>query len=403
MNQQIIVIENGVIVSPDMMHLGDVVVQNGKIIAVLPARTGMLIAANQAGVSCECMDATGLYVMPGMIEMHSDAIEREVQPRPGSIFPLEMAMYELEKKMAAVGITTMYHSVSSSDGTPVRNDEIVAQMIEYAARKRSEPSMIRHRIHLRYEVTNIKGLDMVQDMLDKDQIDLLSFMDHTPGQGQYASRETYKDYLMGSEHMTGEKADETLDVLSSFQDQIDWERVRDVIQYAQNKGVITASHDDDTEEKVDFVQSLGVGISEFPVSLEAACYAKAQGMFVSIGAPNIVRGGSHNKNMRAMDAVKAGAADIICSDYHLPALLPALFQISEEADIGIPAAIAMATLNPAKALGISDQYGSVEVGKIADLLLVELPNGYPLVRATLVGGTVVFQSRFFAEERVAAL
>ncbi|BBI35926.1 alpha-D-ribose 1-methylphosphonate 5-triphosphate diphosphatase [Cohnella abietis] len=388
-----LVIENGRIIGPDRVYEGDVIVREGRIASIAESGTGRFEAPE-----AQVLDAAGMFVMPGIIETHSDAIEREVQPRPGSIFPLEMAMYELEKKMTAVGITTLYHSICSSDGTPVRNDEMVARIVEFVASKRGEPAMIRHRIHMRYEITNVPGLDMVKGMLDREQIDLLSLMDHTPGQGQYSNREVYQNYLMGSENMTREEADRTIDQLSGLKDQVDWSRIAEVVRYAQSKGVVTASHDDDTLDKVNWMHELGVAISEFPVNLEAAQAAASKRMHVSVGAPNVVRGASHNHNMRAIDAIKSGAADILCSDYHPSSLLPALFHIVASG-IELSKAVRMVTYHPAEALGIEAHFGSVEVGKVADLVVLELHDEYPIVRSTLVGGTVVYAANFFEEEK----
>ncbi|MEC0089073.1 phosphonate metabolism protein PhnM [Paenibacillus macquariensis] len=390
MRSRELLITNAHIILPDKVIEGHVHIKDDKIAAIL---TGEVTRARLTS-EVQVIDAKGLHLMPGIIETHSDAIEKEIQPRPNSIFPLEMAMYELEKKMAGVGITTLYHSISSSDGTSVRNDEVVANIIAYAARRRKEPSMLRHRVHLRYEITNIEGIPMVRNMLEQGQIDLLSLMDHTPGQGQYKTKESLRDYLMGTEHLSFEEAGATVDELIQYQEQVDWEEIRELIQLAHSKQVQLASHDDDTSEKVQFMRGLGILISEFPVSMEAAKAAKSSGMYVSVGAPNIVRGSSHNRNLRAMDAIEAGVVDILCSDYHPPSLLPAV-SIIGNTDVGLAHAVRMVTLNPALALGIDQDYGSIEVGKVADLVLLEMKNGYPLARKTMIGGHFVYQSDYY--------
>ncbi|OAB40815.1 alpha-D-ribose 1-methylphosphonate 5-triphosphate diphosphatase [Paenibacillus glacialis] len=385
-----LLITNARIILPDEVIEGHVHIQEGKIAAIL--RGDVTRARLTAEV--QVIDASGLHLMPGIIETHSDAIEKEIQPRPNSVFPLEMAMYELEKKMAGVGITTLYHSISSSDGTSVRNDAVVADIIAYTARRREEPSMLRHRVHLRYEITNIEGISMVREMLEQGQIDLLSLMDHTPGPGQYKTKESLRDYLMSTEHMSLEEAGATVDELIEYQQQVDWGQIRELIQLAHTKQVQLASHDDDTLEKVKLMRELGILISEFPVSLEVAKAAKSYGMYVSVGAPNIVRCSSHNRNLRAMDAIEAGVVDILCSDYHPPSLLPAV-SIIGETGTGLAHAVRMVTLNPARALQIDQDYGSIEVGKVADLVLVEMKYGYPLARKTMIGGHFVYQSGYY--------
>lgn len=394
MKAQEMLIANAQLILPDEIIGGHVHIKDGRIKAIFTGAAGDLAIKGAETANIQVVDAAGLHLMPGMIETHSDAIEKEIQPRPNSVFPLEMAMHELEKKMAGVGITTLYHSICSSDGTPVRNDEVVADIIAFAARRRMEPSMLRHRVHLRYEITNIAGIAIVRKMLEQGQIDLLSFMDHTPGQGQYKTKESLRDYLIATEHMSVEEAEATVDHLIACQKLVDLDRLRELILIANKHQVGLASHDDDTSEKVQFMRELGILISEFPVSMEAAKAAKKLGMYVSVGAPNIVRGASHNKNLRAMDAIEEGAVDILCSDYHPPSLLPAVYKIGETA-VGLPHAVKMVTLNPAKALHLDEDYGSIEVGKIADLVLLEMRNGYPLVRKTLIAGQFVYQSDYF--------
>lgn len=396
MKQKDMVITNAVLVLPGKIIKGSLVVLGGKIERIVPGEEP--VPSSYAAL--ERVDAEGMYVMPGLIELHSDAIEKEIQPRPGSLFPLDMAMASLEKKMAGYGVTTLYHSISSSDGTAVRNDETVGHIIRFAARKRDELSMIRHRIHYRYEITNLSGIRQVDDLLDGGQIDLLSFMDHTPGQGQYASRDTYRDYLIGTEHISGEAADQLLDELVRLQQGIDWPEVERLAAKALAQGVQIASHDDDTAEKVDAMRRLGVRISEFPVNLDAAKHAKEAGLFVSVGAPNIIRGGSHNRNMRAIDAVSAGSVHILCSDYYPASLLPSVFIIAEKTG-DLPEAVRMVTLNPAEAVGVASKLGSLAEGKTADLIFVEKAVGqFPVVRKTYVGGVLVQEANFCAKEQV---
>jgi len=389
------IITNAQIILPDDIVKGHLVIQDGLIKKVIraDASEAFELPAAVAGESRVIVDAQGMYVMPGMIELHCDSIEKEISPRPSSIFPLELAMASLEKKMAGYGITTLFHSICSSDGTTVRNDEMVARIIRYVGRKRHASSMIRHRIHYRYEITNVTGIQQVHDLISEQQIDFLSLMDHTPGQGQYGNWESYRKYLAACEQITEDEAEAFLNQLVEFKQNVDWDALQSLADYAISHGVQMASHDDDTTAKVDYMHRLGAVISEFPVKLEAAKYAVEQGMFVSIGAPNIVRGGSHNNNMKAMDAVEAGAAHILCSDYFPAALLPSVFKIAETTG-NLAEAVKMVTYYPAQSLGIEDSYGSIAVGRTADLLLVEEAGGYPVVRKTWVGGTLVHEANY---------
>ncbi|MCO5388777.1 MAG: amidohydrolase family protein [Desulfosporosinus sp.] len=160
---------------------------------------------------------------------------------------------------------------------------------------------------------------------------------------------------------------------------------------AKNQGIRLAFHDDDTRGKIDTLLMYGGTVSEFPINLDTAVYARSQGINVCVGAPNIIRGKSHSNNMRAIDAILNKAANIVCSDYLPSAMLPAVFRLVKEG-INFTEAVKMVTLNPAQALGIDNDVGTVEVGKSADLLIVEMHQDYPILRKTLVGGNIVFQA-----------
>lgn len=383
-----LIIKNGRIVTPTHVVEGDLIIKNGKIAHVNST------PCEQLPEHVQVIDAKGMYVMPGMIDTHSDAIEKEIQPRPGTLIPVDMAVVELEKKLAASGITTIYHSICSSDGTPVRNDQMVKNIIDHLTDKRVMRSMIHHRVHYRYEITNIEGTEMIESLIHNKKIDLLSFMDHTPGQGQFQDASIYKDYLVKTENISDQEAEKLLVDLKKYRNLVDWNKLKRLADAAFEKGIRIASHDDDTKDKVNVMKDLHVSISEFPINLETAKYAADNDLFISVGAPNIVRGGSHSKNMKAMDAVLAGTAKMICSDYYPQALLPAVFKVVKEG-VDLTEAVNLVTLYAAKALGLDGYTGSIEAGKQADLILVEMDNGYPIVRKTLVEGTIVYQSNYF--------
>jgi alpha-D-ribose 1-methylphosphonate 5-triphosphate diphosphatase len=339
------------------------------------------------------IDAEEAYVMPGMIDIHSDAIEKEIQPRPNTLFPVNMAFYELEKKLVGSGITTMYHSLCLSDEWGVRDSETVVGIIDSINRFRDIRSMINHRIHLRYELTYIEGVSILEKLIRDKSIDFMSYMDHTPGQGQFKDHEELKKFTMQSYGKKEKDVEKFIDRTLEYQAKIDWSKLISMAKLAKLNGIRLASHDDDTKEKIKILLECQGNVSEFPINLETAIYAKALGLHVCVGAPNIVRGKSHSNNMRAIDAIKNNAADIVCSDYLPSAMLPAVFNLIKEG-IELPDAIKMVTLNPAKALGIDDEFGTVEAGKQADLLIVELHHGYPVLRKTFVGGKLVYQADF---------
>ena len=339
------------------------------------------------------IDAEGCYVMPGIIDLHSDAIEKEIQPRPNTLFPIDMSFYELEKKLAVSGITTMYHSLTLSDEWGVRNIDMVIEVIKSINRLKRARSMINHKIHLRYELTFLAGVSALEGLIRDNDIDFMSYMDHTPGQGQFKDAEALKSFTIQQHGKKEQEVEDFMDRTIINQSRIDWLKLIGLAEIAKTKGIRLASHDDDTREKIETLLACQGVISEFPINMETAMYAKSRDIHVCVGAPNIIRGKSHSNNMRAIDAIKNNAADIVCSDYLPSAMLPAVFHLTTEG-ISLTEAVKMVTLNPAKALGLDGEVGSIEVGKSADLIIVEMHQDYPIVRKTLVGGNLVFQSDF---------
>jgi len=379
------------IVTPSGIIHGDIVIADQRIQSIVPSGEH---SPGQVSFEGEVVSASGMYVLPGLVDIHCDAIEKEVQPRPNTLFPLELALYEMEKKLAACGITTMYHSLSLGVGLSLRGDDLMMRMVELICRYREQRAMIRHRIHLRYEVTHFAGLPLAEQMIRAGQVDYLSLMNHAPGQGQYKRPGSFEAYVMKNQGVTRQEVDQIVAELQKQQQKIDWDRIDSLTSLARELGISVASHDDDSPGMVDDGRRFGVSVSEFPITLETATYATEKGLDVCVGSPNIVRGGSHDHNLRAMDAVHANAASIVCSDYVPSTLLPAVFTMINDG-IEPHDAVNRASLNPARALGISEDTGSLEPGKKADLLLVQSVDGYPVVRKTMVNGCWVYQSAYF--------
>ncbi|MCD5406614.1 MAG: alpha-D-ribose 1-methylphosphonate 5-triphosphate diphosphatase [Desulfotomaculum sp.] len=396
MSSKSILILNARMVLPNTVQTGDLLITDRRIEQIIPAGDQPV----QLGSDWEVIDAAGKYLLPGIIDMHSDAIEKEISPRAKTYFPVEASFYELDKKVAASGITTIYHSLSLSGeaGLTVRNDQMVLEIIEKINRNNSFRSLVRNLVHLRYEIANLSGLEMVRKILQQRQVQLLSFMDHTPGQGQFAALGSYEQYITSNCGFNLAEARAIVAQAKLNKEQVDAGALQVIADLARQQGIVLASHDDDTPAKVDIIQSWGVTISEFPINLETAHYAKSKNMQVAVGAPNVVRGGSHGNNLRAIEAIKAGAADLLCSDYYPPSMLAAVFKLTA-AGFDLPLAVRMVSLNPARALKLEQRYGSIEVGKIADLVLVELYQDHPFVCKTLVGGQVIYQTEYPAYQQ----
>lgn len=382
-----ILITNGQLVMPDrVISNGELLVEQGKIKYAGRSR-------NHCGQPASCViDAHDGYILPGFIDTHSDAIEKELEPRPGAYFSTELAFCELEKKLAGQGITTMYHSFSFAGAKlGVRQDKGAAECIRRITAMAAGCSLIRNKIHLRYEITNVKVVDLIQELINEGVVDLLSFMDHTPGQGQYPTIESYRSYAEKTYHLVGNDFDKIIADKQEGRLTAD-ECVRRLSSTALAAGVPLASHDDDSGEKIAYYYDQGVTLSEFPINLDTARTACQKGMAVSVGAPNIVRGGSTGKGMSAIDAVAAGHVNILCSDYYPPSILHAVFFLAKHT-ASLSEAVAMATLAPAKALKL-DHLGSLEEGNAGDVIVVKKRNETPVVTNTVVSGVPVYSVNY---------
>jgi len=372
----------GRIVTPDgVLEGGTVVIEGGKI-AEVSGRCDILGPGD--------VYAGGCWILPGMIDPHSDAIEHEMQPRPNSRFPLEWSFLELERKLAAQGITTIYHSFSMVDGDTPNASRRNASVAEYVHKVRElsrTNRLIRHKVHLRFEITNTGGVPLVEQFIRNGTIDLLSFMDHTPGQGQYRDQELHKRYVMQRQNLNEQE------VLRRFEEsrrrpKVPPDTLQRLADLAREHGIPLASHDDDSCEKLEIVSGWRAAISEFPVDMETAACAKRRGMAVVMGAPNVMLGRSHSNNLSAREAIRAGVVDILCSDYYPPAMLQSVFLLHRE---GLPLhlAVRMVTKNTASVLGLSGEFGSIEPGKAADLIMVGMHGDRPVVERVWVGGRTV--------------
>jgi len=251
--------------------------------------------------------------------------------------------------------------------------------------------LIHHRFHLRIEIDNLEAYDIVRDMIDQGKVHLISFMNHTPGQGQYRSVEIYRDVVskyngnLGGKEINSMGADELFEYHDN-KPKLSFGQQRELAQLAHEKGIPVASHDDDTIEKLEENLKIGVDISEFPISLETAKSAKAHGFYTVVGSANILRGSSHSGNLSAAKAVLEDCADIICSDYYPAAILYSIFCMHEKYGIPLPEIVKKTSLNPAKAMRIDKDYGSLEPGKKADLLIVDILDGCPVITHVFVDG-----------------
>lgn len=330
------------------------------------------------------IDLRGLTLMPGLIDLHCDAIEKEVEPRPGVHFPLDFACAQVDRRNAVAGITTVYHALSfANHELGVRSNAFAADVARAICNWQAH-ALVDNRVHARYEVTDETAPPVLTELLQMGHAHLVSFMDHSPGQGQFRDVEAYRAYLAKT-YKTDESQINDILAQKAKAAQGAMLRMEQLAQLAHECGVSIASHDDDSPDKVATVKALGVRVSEFPVNLETALAARAQGLATLFGAPNILRGRSQSGNMRALDAVLAGVADCLCGDYSPAALLPSVMRLPDLAGISLAEAVALVTRNPAQAAGLHDR-GEVAIGKRADLIAVGAVGGVPQVQRLWSGG-----------------
>ncbi|MDR3715492.1 MAG: alpha-D-ribose 1-methylphosphonate 5-triphosphate diphosphatase [Puia sp.] len=384
-----ILIKNAKVVTPvETISNGYVLVEDG-IIVEIGSDTG---DSSSFQAASRVLDAKGGVIIPGIIDIHTDAMDMEIVPRTGADIPIPVAFRELERKMSGCGFTTVFHSLHLGyDAADLQSRSRYSrrEVFETVSRISAEPTLINNKIHLRFEVSGVHAYDTCLDLMEKGHIHLLSVMDHTPGQGQL-SKETFFRY-MASKGMTTEKA--AIEYENRInQPKIEGERLERMIRCAYDNKIPIASHDDDTVEKVDFMHKLGVDICEFPINLEAGRHAKALGMHVAGGASNILRGGSLSGNLSMKEAVLEKVVNILCSDYYPPSILHSVFLLNNREGLPLHESVNLASLNPAKATRIDSFTGSLETGKHADMLLVRMLDEIPMITHTFVAGSAVFQA-----------
>jgi alpha-D-ribose 1-methylphosphonate 5-triphosphate diphosphatase len=359
-----------------------ILIDNGVIAAIDPETVG----------DTRTLDLSGRVLIPGMIDLHCDALEKEVEPRPGVHFPLDFACAQADKRNAMAGITTVFHALSfANHELGVRNNGFAAE-IARAVHAWQAHALVDNRVHARYEVTDETAPPVLADLLHNGHAHLLSFMDHSPGQGQFQDVAAYRAYLARS-YKTSDAQFDALLAGKQAAAAGAMERMAQLAALARARGVAIASHDDDSEDKVNALADLGAVVSEFPTHLAAAQAARARGMATLFGAPNILRGKSQSGNMRALDAVLEGVADCLCGDYSAAALLPSVMKLPELAGIGLADAIGLVTRNPARAAGLSDR-GEIAVGKRADLVAIKHLGGLPQADRVWVAGAPVLSAQF---------
>ena len=365
------VFSNAKIVLENEIVDGSIVVRNGRIAEIA---TGTARAGEDFG---------GDYVIPGLIELHTDHLEAHYSPRPGVRWMTTAAIQAHDAQVASSGITTVFDCLrmgSDEDGGFAAG-EMRAMADALADAAREDRLKASHMIHLRCEVSAANVLDDFSDFENDPQVRLVSLMDHAPGQRQFQTMDQYTLYYKTKRGLSDEAFAEFCRIRQEASARYS-KRHRDVIAAFCNQRHITiASHDDATLHHVEESIEYGVRLAEFPTSLEAARASHEAGLSVLMGAPNIVRGKSHSGNISARDLSNRGILDVLSSDYVPLSLIHAPFVLTEGEDgISLPRAISMVTSTPARTVGLNDR-GSIKEGLRADLVRVRYAGGVPVVRS----------------------
>jgi alpha-D-ribose 1-methylphosphonate 5-triphosphate diphosphatase len=369
MNQETI-LTNAVLVLRDEILTGTIVMD------------GETIADIQAGIShaAGAIDIGGDYIVPGVVDVHTDNLERQVQPRSLARWPSRSAMVAHDAQCAAAGVTTVLDALCLGDlgFDKERIRTFQDGVIDLDALTEAGLLKSDHFLHLRCEVPAADVLELFDPVADHPLVRMISLMDHSPGVGQYADMDFYRKLRRqgGLDEATIERR---IQEIQAQRARLREPNRRALLDRVRGTTIALASHDDRTEEEILENAADGIRISEFPVSMIAAAAAKKAGMQVVAGAPNIVRGGSHSGNVSAADLVRAGAVDAFASDYVPPSLVEAAFQCAREERISLPEAIAMVSDRPAQMSGLPDR-GRLETGLRADMVRVRLHGSLPIVR-----------------------
>lgn len=366
-----------------------IVLENGRIVTPTAVVEGSLLLDGDriAGIDIEPLtadrriDVDGSLIMPGLIDVHGDDIENQLFPRNSRI-DTDLALMATDRATLAAGITTKFHAIAF-ENTPAdnRSTRLASELVD---RIDNAPLLADHRIHARCEITEAESVECVQEVLAADVVGLVSLMSHVPGKGQFETAEQFKEYWVDSANLSEAEAEEVIELRQSVDEAELQRRIDTIVSQAEAAGVCVASHDDETAHEVDRLADRGVDISEYPITKEAAEQATKREVWTSMGAPNLVRGGSQWGNLGTAEAIEAGVVDILCADYHPPSLLKAPFVDTGEP---LPERIHRVTAAPAAAVGLADR-GRIEEDARADVIVVD-PEAGPYVERVFVGGQEV--------------
>lgn len=366
------IFKNARIVLPDTVIQGNLLV-----------RDGIIADIDTANVTASGEDMEGDWLIPGLVELHTDHLESHYAPRPAVRWNPLAAVQAHDAQVAASGITTVFDALRVGMDEDARITAADMRLLADAIEEGQKRDRLRadHFIHLRCEVCAEDVLEGVRLFENDPRFRLASLMDHTPGQRQFVSLEAYRVYYQGKTGMSdAEFADFTAKRQAQAGKWSDANR-KEIAELCHERAIVLASHDDATVEHVDEAIEQGIRVAEFPTTLEAARASHTAGMKVLMGAPNVVRGGSHSGNVAARELAERGFLDILSSDYVPFSLLQAAFMLAETIDgLSVNRAVNMVSKIPAEVVGLDDR-GAIESGRRADLVRVRTDSDVPIVRS----------------------
>jgi alpha-D-ribose 1-methylphosphonate 5-triphosphate diphosphatase len=372
MSGQQIIFKNARMVLPTEVVYGSLSSVDGRIDAFDCGSNGV----NGTGAT---VDLEGDYLLPGLVEMHTDNFERHLMPRPKVHWAEMPALLAHDAEIAAAGITTVFDAlgVGEADSESLRGTawDAVVRTIDTCA----DQGLLRadHYLHVRCELPAPNTVELFTPFREHKRLSLISLMDHTPGQRQWEDIEQARTYYTGKKGWSKEKFEYQVAQATMLQEKYAEPHRAYFVDYCREHGIALASHDDTTIEHVEKAHAEGATMSEFPTTMVAARKARERGLATVMGGPNVVRGGSHSGNVAAADLAREGLLDILSSDYVPGSLLSAVMRLVNDEILSLPSAVATISSAPAKATGLHDR-GAIAPGLRADLVqmrVVDLPNG----------------------------
>ena len=382
--------------TPAVFTNAQLVLEDEVVKGSLTSQHGLIQHIDQGSSSVtQAIDLQGDYLIPGLVEVHTDNFERHMMPRPKVRWDDSPALLAHDAEIAAAGITTVLDALGVGEADPdsVRGnywDTVLNCISDFVNR-----GVLRadHYLHVRCELPAPNTLELFKPFAGHDLVKMISVMDHTPGQRQWENIEHAWIYFSGKKGWTKQKFEERVAMAQDAQARYAKPHRAYLTAYCQNNQIALASHDDTTVAHVEEAFAEGATVCEFPTTIAAAQAAKARNMLTIMGGPNVVRGGSHSGNVSAIELAKLGLVDILSSDYVPGSLMSATVRLTETTDLSLPQAVALVTRNPAKSIGLHDR-GSLAVGLRSDFVqvrMINLPDGrhQPIVRAVWRGGVRV--------------